>query len=121
MCRAGQAERKDPRSVLEAYVSAWNHHDSAGIDRLIALDGPYGPANDVPLSGPEALPTAAMEEIECDCERMRVHSKAVHWACNDNPEVTVISRRLRSRRVNEFIGSFTTYQDDLAFTGREVR
>jgi hypothetical protein len=33
------------------------------------------------------------EEIECDCERMRVQSKAVHWACNGNPEVTVISRR----------------------------
>jgi hypothetical protein len=30
-CAAGQAERKDPRSVLEAYVSAWNNHDFAGI------------------------------------------------------------------------------------------
>jgi hypothetical protein len=56
VCRAGQAEPKDPRSVLEAYVSAWNHHDSAGIDRLIAPDGPYGPANDVPLSGPRRFP-----------------------------------------------------------------
>jgi steroid delta-isomerase-like uncharacterized protein len=38
-CAAGQADRSDPRSVLEAYVSAWNHHDFAAIDRLMAYDG----------------------------------------------------------------------------------
>jgi hypothetical protein len=38
-CAAGPADRADPRSVLEAYVSAWNRHDFAAIDRLIAHDG----------------------------------------------------------------------------------
>jgi steroid delta-isomerase-like uncharacterized protein len=38
-CAAAQKGGKDPRSVLEAYVSAWNHHDFVAIDRLVAPDG----------------------------------------------------------------------------------
>ncbi len=40
-CAAGQADHDhtDPRSVFKAYVSAWNRHDFAAIDRLIASDG----------------------------------------------------------------------------------
>ena len=49
----GQADRTDPRSILEAYVSAWNHHDFAAIDRLIASDGIHDDiANGVHAQGP---------------------------------------------------------------------
>lgn len=36
---AAPRNSKSPRSVLEAYISAWNRHDFAAIDRLIAPDG----------------------------------------------------------------------------------
>jgi steroid delta-isomerase-like uncharacterized protein len=36
---AGQTDAADPPSVVKAYVSAWNHHDFAAIDRLMAPGG----------------------------------------------------------------------------------
>ena len=55
-CAAGQADRKEPRSVLEAYVSAWNRHDFAAIDRLIAPDGIHDDIpNAVHAKGPEQV------------------------------------------------------------------
>jgi steroid delta-isomerase-like uncharacterized protein len=55
-CAAGQADRNDPLSVLEAYVSAWNHHDFAAIDRLIATDSIHDDiANAVHAQGPNQV------------------------------------------------------------------
>ena len=52
-CVAAQTNGKDPRSVLEAYVAAWNHHDFAAIDRLMAPDGIHDDAgNAVHARGP---------------------------------------------------------------------
>ncbi len=38
ICAAAQPAGKDPRSVLGAYVSAWNHHDFAAMDRLLGAN-----------------------------------------------------------------------------------
>ena len=55
-CAAGQTDRTDPRFVLEAYVSAWNHHDFVAIDRLIASDGIHDDiANAVHAKGPDQV------------------------------------------------------------------
>jgi len=55
-CATGQSDRSDPRSVLEAYVSAWNHHDFAAIDRLIPADGIHDDIpNVVHAQGPEQV------------------------------------------------------------------
>ena len=55
-CAAAQADRTSPRSVLEAYVSAWNHHDFAAIDLLIASDGIHDDiANAVHAQGPDQV------------------------------------------------------------------
>jgi len=56
VCAAPQTDRTDPRSVLEAYVSAWNHHDFAAIDRLIAYDGIHDDiGNAVHAQGPDQV------------------------------------------------------------------
>lgn len=53
---AGQSDRRDARSVLESYVSAWNHHDFAAIDRLIASDGIHDDIpNAVHAQGPKQV------------------------------------------------------------------
>ena len=53
---AWQAERTDPRSVLEAYVLAWNQHDFAAIDRLMASDGVHDDiGNAVHAKGPDEV------------------------------------------------------------------
>ena len=52
----GQQEPKNPRSVLEAYVSAWNHHDFAAIDGLFPSDGIHDDIpNAVHARGPEQV------------------------------------------------------------------
>src|SRR5215469_3283112 len=53
---AWQADRTDPRSILEAYVLAWNHHDFAAIDRLIASDSIHDDiGNAVHAQGPDQV------------------------------------------------------------------
>jgi steroid delta-isomerase-like uncharacterized protein len=55
-CAAGQADRNDPRSILVAYVAAWNSHDFAAIDRLIAPDGIHDDiGNGVRAQGPDQV------------------------------------------------------------------
>jgi len=53
---ASEPGPKTPRSVLEAYVSAWNRHDFAAIGRLIAPDGIHDDIpNAVHARGPEQV------------------------------------------------------------------
>lgn len=55
-CAAGQADHKDPRSVVEAYIAAWNHHDFAAMDRLVAPDGIHDDIpNAVHAKGPDQV------------------------------------------------------------------
>jgi len=53
---ASEPGPKTPRSVLEAYVSAWNRHDFAAIGHLIAPDGIHDDIpNAVHAKGPEQV------------------------------------------------------------------
>jgi steroid delta-isomerase-like uncharacterized protein len=52
----GQSDSTDPRSVVEDYVSAWNHHDFGALDRLIASDGIHDDIpNSVRAQGPDQV------------------------------------------------------------------
>ncbi len=55
-CAPAQARNSDPRSVYEAYVAAWNNHDLAAVDRLIAADGVHEDIpNAVHAKGPQQV------------------------------------------------------------------
>jgi steroid delta-isomerase-like uncharacterized protein len=139
-CAAGQADRTDPQSVLEAYVSAWNRHDFAAIDRLIAHDGIHDDVgNAVHAQGPGQVKEfmrsiiAQEPDFKWRIDRFIVSGSTVaaEWTwtatfTGDGPYGSVKDQLLHGRGASivevekGLIKQFTDYYDPLSFFPKPV-
>jgi len=132
---AWQADRTDPRSILEAYVLAWNHHDFAAIDRLIASDSIHDDiGNAVHAQGPDQVKIfmksiiAQEPDFKWHIDRVIVSGSmaAAEWTwtatfTGDGPYGSVKDMPISGRGVSIVeaekgrIKHFTDYYDTLSF------
>jgi steroid delta-isomerase-like uncharacterized protein len=134
----GAAGQADPRSVVEAYIAAWNHHDFAAIDQLIASDGIHDDiANSVHAQGPSQVKdfmksiTAQEPDLKWLIDRVIVSGSTVvaEWTwtatlTGEGPYGSVKDQPISGRgasivEVEEGrIKHFTDYYDTLSFFPR---
>lgn len=62
---AAAQKAKSPRAVLEAYVAAWNSHDTAAFDKLLAPDAVHEDISaGVHAQGPDAIKAFFQDEVK---------------------------------------------------------
>jgi steroid delta-isomerase-like uncharacterized protein len=132
---ASQKTPSSSKSVLEAYVSAWNHHDFAAFDKVLAADAihddlGYGFHGQGTAQIKEFMREVLKAEPDYDWRLMKIIASGsdvvAEWTwtatyTGDSPSGPVVGQRISGRGVavviieNGRIKRFTDYYDAASF------
>jgi steroid delta-isomerase-like uncharacterized protein len=133
--QANSQTAKSGKSVLEAYVSAWNRHDFAAIDSLLAPDGIHEDiAEGFRGVGPKQVEDFMRELLKSEpdfvwhlttvAQSGRIVAAEWTWSCTytgDSPNGPVVRQHITGRGAssavieNGRIKRFTDYYDNASF------
>ena len=126
---------QSPKAVLQAYISAWNHHDFAAFDRLLAPDGIHediaaGFRGEGPAQVKDFMRDMLKAQPDLEWKVTSIIESgpivAAEWTwtstfTGDGPSGSVVAKRISGRGAsvavieNGRIKRFTDYYDTLSY------